>query len=154
LTPGSEIQNGKKSGSGINIPDNFSESLETVFFVLKCLSFLIRIRDPGSGQLWIRDRKIGSRILNTAVNTILCAVEEGRQQFHREMASIMPDVKLGEKNSRLTEDELNMFITHAYRKVSPAFAFRGFLFLHFFSFQQCSGSMKFWGGSGSADPCL
>lgn len=45
-------------------------------------------------------------------------VEEGRQQFHREMASIMPDVKLGEKNSRLTEDELNMFITHAYRKVS------------------------------------
>ena len=44
-------------------------------------------------------------------------VEEGRQQFHREMASIMPDVKLGEKNSRLTEDELNMFITHAYRKV-------------------------------------
>ena len=44
-------------------------------------------------------------------------VEEGRQQFHREMASIMPDVKLGEKNSKLTEDELNMFITHAYRKV-------------------------------------
>jgi hypothetical protein len=68
----------------------------------------------------------------TAVNTILCVVEEGRQQFHREMASIMPDVKLGEKNSRLTEDELNMFITHAYRKVSQAFAFRGLLLLHFF----------------------
>jgi len=44
-------------------------------------------------------------------------VEEGRQQFHREMASIMPDVKLGESDSKLTEDELNMFITHAYRKV-------------------------------------
>lgn len=44
-------------------------------------------------------------------------VEEGRQQFHQEMASIMPDVKLGEKNSKLTEDELNLFITHAYRKV-------------------------------------
>jgi len=29
----------------------------------------------------------------------------------------MPDVKLGENNKRLTEDELNMFITHAYRKV-------------------------------------
>jgi hypothetical protein len=58
---------------------------------------------------------------NSAVTTILRAVEEGRQQFHREMASIMPDVKLGEKNSRLTEDELNMFITHAYRKVSQAF---------------------------------
>jgi len=44
-------------------------------------------------------------------------VEEGRKQFHQEMASIMPDVKIGEKNTKLTEDELNMFITHAYRKV-------------------------------------
>jgi len=44
-------------------------------------------------------------------------VEEGRQQFHQEMASIMPDVKLGEKGSQLSEDELNLFITHAYRKV-------------------------------------
>jgi len=44
-------------------------------------------------------------------------VEEGRQQFNKEMAAIMPDVKLGENNKRLTEDELNMFITHAYRKV-------------------------------------
>jgi len=44
-------------------------------------------------------------------------VEEGRQQFQREMASIMPDVKLGEKGSKLSEDELNLFITHAYRKV-------------------------------------
>ena len=44
-------------------------------------------------------------------------VEAGRQQFHKEMASIMPDVKLGEKNGKLSEDELNMFITHAYKKV-------------------------------------
>ena len=44
-------------------------------------------------------------------------VEAGRQQFHKEMASIMPDVKLGEKNGKLNEDELNMFITHAYKKV-------------------------------------
>lgn len=44
-------------------------------------------------------------------------VEAGRQQFHKEMASIMPDVKLGEHSGKLTEDELNMFITHAYRKV-------------------------------------
>jgi len=44
-------------------------------------------------------------------------VEAGREQFHKEMASIMPDVKLGEKKGKLTEDELNMFITHAYRKV-------------------------------------
>jgi len=44
-------------------------------------------------------------------------VEAGREQFHKEMASIMPDVKLGEKNGKLTEEELNMFITHAYKKV-------------------------------------
>jgi len=44
-------------------------------------------------------------------------VEAGRQQFQKEMASIMPDVKLGEKSGKLTEDELNMFISHAYRKV-------------------------------------
>ena len=44
-------------------------------------------------------------------------VEAGRQQFQKEMASIMPDVKLGEKNGKLSEEELNMFITHAYKKV-------------------------------------
>jgi len=44
-------------------------------------------------------------------------VEEGTQQFQREMASIMPDVKLREKGSKLSDDELNLFITHAYRKV-------------------------------------
>jgi hypothetical protein len=31
LTPGSWIRDGKKPGSGMNIPDHFSESLETVF---------------------------------------------------------------------------------------------------------------------------
>jgi hypothetical protein len=80
----------------------------------------IRIRalvNPGSRMESIRSRYKKKNIPDP-VNTILRAVEEGRQQFHREMASIMPDVKLGEKNSRLTEDELNMFITHAYRKVS------------------------------------
>jgi len=44
-------------------------------------------------------------------------VEAGREQFHKEMSSIMPDVKLGEKSGKLTEEELNMFITHAYKKV-------------------------------------
>merc|ERR1719449_102506 len=44
-------------------------------------------------------------------------VEVGREEFQKEMASIMPDVKLGEKSGKLTEEELNMFITHAYRKV-------------------------------------
>jgi mitofilin len=44
-------------------------------------------------------------------------VESGREEFHREMESIMPDVKLGEKEGKLSEEELNMFITHAYKKV-------------------------------------
>jgi hypothetical protein len=36
LTPGSGIRDGgKKSGSGMNIPDHFSESLETVFMAKK-----------------------------------------------------------------------------------------------------------------------
>ena len=44
-------------------------------------------------------------------------VEASKEEFHKEIASIMPDVRLGEKNGKLTEEELNMFITHAYRKV-------------------------------------
>ena len=42
-------------------------------------------------------------------------VEAGRQQFHKEMASFMPDVKLGEKNGKLNEEELIMLITHLYK---------------------------------------
>jgi hypothetical protein len=45
LDPGSEIRDGKKSGSGMNIPDHFSESLGTVFRV-KNTNSLIRIQDP------------------------------------------------------------------------------------------------------------
>ena len=44
-------------------------------------------------------------------------VEASKEEFQKEMASIMPDVRLGEKHGKLTEEELNMFITHAYRKV-------------------------------------
>jgi hypothetical protein len=53
---------GKKSGSGsgMNNPDNISESLEIeTIFGLKYLNFLIRIRnllDPGSGMEKIRIR--------------------------------------------------------------------------------------------------
>ncbi len=41
-------------GSGMNHPDNFSESLETIFFGWKYLIFYV---DPGSGLdiIWIRD---------------------------------------------------------------------------------------------------
>jgi len=42
-------------------------------------------------------------------------VEEGKQQFQKEIEAILPERKLG--NSALTEEELNIFMTHAYRKV-------------------------------------
>jgi hypothetical protein len=55
---------GKKSGSGMNIPDHISESLETIFG----LNSLIRIRnlfDLGSGipdgKIRIRDKHPGSQ---------------------------------------------------------------------------------------------
>jgi hypothetical protein len=38
---------GKKSRSGMNIPDHISESLETIFWV-KILKFFDADRDPGS----------------------------------------------------------------------------------------------------------
>ena len=55
--PGSGIRDGKKSGSGIRNehPRSFSESLETVFWVL----------DPGSFRPWIQNpglKKFGSEI--------------------------------------------------------------------------------------------
>ncbi len=58
--PGSGME--KKSGSGMNIPDNFSESLETVFRVkntqiLGCGSGIRNLFDPGSGM-----EKFGSEI--------------------------------------------------------------------------------------------
>ena len=44
-------------------------------------------------------------------------IEAGRQQLHKEMDSIMPDINLADKHGKLSEEELNMFITHAYKKV-------------------------------------
>lgn len=43
-------------------------------------------------------------------------VEEGRQQFQKEIEAILPGAKLSGGGS-LSEDELNIFMTHAYRKV-------------------------------------
>ncbi len=44
----------KKSGSGMNIPDNFSKSLETVFRAKnsKILQFFHTDPDPGSEIFW------------------------------------------------------------------------------------------------------
>jgi hypothetical protein len=64
--PWIQIRDGKKSGSGMNIQDNFSKSLETVLG-LKILKSLIQIRnllDPGSQfKFGIRDKHPGSATL-------------------------------------------------------------------------------------------
>ena len=44
-------------------------------------------------------------------------VDESRSKFQQEMSSIVPGVVLGEKNSKLSEEELNVLLVHAYRKV-------------------------------------
>ena len=49
-------------------------------------------------------------------------VEEGKQQFQKEIEAILPERKLG--NAALTEEELNIFMTHAYRLV---YDFRNFV---------------------------
>jgi hypothetical protein len=46
---------GKKSGSGTNIPDHFSESLETFFFGLKIFKFFDADPDPGTRIFMILD---------------------------------------------------------------------------------------------------
>ncbi len=50
------------SGSRVENPDHISESWETIFFGLKYLNSLTRIRDPGSWmeKIWIWDQ--GSRM--------------------------------------------------------------------------------------------
>ena len=42
-------------------------------------------------------------------------VEEGRQQFQKEIEAILPEKKLGKSGAALTEEDLNIFMTHAYR---------------------------------------
>merc|ERR1712051_649694 len=45
-------------------------------------------------------------------------VEEGRQQFQKEIEAILPGTNLSDSNQlRLSQEELNTFMTHAYRKV-------------------------------------
>ncbi|KAL3863537.1 hypothetical protein ACJMK2_005289 [Sinanodonta woodiana] len=45
-------------------------------------------------------------------------IDKGRQQFKKELESIMPAVKLGDrKGMKLTEDELNSMIAHAHRRI-------------------------------------
>ena len=44
-------------------------------------------------------------------------MEAGRDQFEAEVRSLLPEVKLGETSDKLTQDELNLLLAHAHRKV-------------------------------------
>jgi hypothetical protein len=57
----------QKSGSGMNIPDNFSKSFETLLW-LKILKFFDA--DLGSFLPWIRDRKFRIRYKHPASATL------------------------------------------------------------------------------------
>jgi len=42
-------------------------------------------------------------------------VEQGKQQFNAELKALMPDIKLNESGSKLSEAELNLLIAYAHR---------------------------------------
>ncbi|XP_033119411.1 MICOS complex subunit MIC60-like [Anneissia japonica] len=44
-------------------------------------------------------------------------VEKGKTEFKKELESIMPEVKLGEKGEKMSESELNSLIAHAHRRI-------------------------------------
>jgi mitofilin len=46
-------------------------------------------------------------------------IRRGREQFRKELESIVPDVKIGQRlqDGQLTEDELNSLIAHAHRRI-------------------------------------
>lgn len=43
-------------------------------------------------------------------------VEKGKEQFKKELESLMPDVKIG-KGRKLSDEELNALLAHAYRRI-------------------------------------
>ncbi|XP_054765713.2 MICOS complex subunit Mic60-like [Lytechinus pictus] len=44
-------------------------------------------------------------------------IQKGREDFKKEVQSLMPDAKIGKKGKKLTEEELNALIAHAHRRV-------------------------------------
>jgi hypothetical protein len=67
LAPGSGIRDGKKSGSGMNIPDYFSESLETVLGLM-ILEFFYTNLDLGSIIFLIRDPGWKNSVPGSGIN--------------------------------------------------------------------------------------
>jgi hypothetical protein len=61
MTPGSEFRDGKKSRSGMNIPELILENLVSAFG-LKYLNSLMRMRNLFNPRSGIRDGKLGSGI--------------------------------------------------------------------------------------------
>ncbi len=59
-------------------------------------------------------------------------IEEGRHQFQKEIAALLPHVNLSQKDgsAHLTEEELNLFMTHAFQ------VFRRYIFVVLFSKRQ------------------
>ncbi|XP_013785078.1 MICOS complex subunit MIC60-like [Limulus polyphemus] len=51
------------------------------------------------------------------VNEYKDIIEKGKEKFKKELEAALPDVKLGEKGQKLTEEELNFLIAHAHRRV-------------------------------------
>lgn len=44
-------------------------------------------------------------------------IEQGREQFAKELKSILPEVDIREKGKKLSVDELNALIAHAHLRV-------------------------------------
>ncbi|XP_041476698.1 MICOS complex subunit MIC60-like [Lytechinus variegatus] len=44
-------------------------------------------------------------------------IQKGREDFKKEVQSLMPEAKIGKKGKKLTEEELNALIAHAHRRV-------------------------------------
>ncbi len=92
--PGSRIQEWVKnqdpdpgSRSGMNIPDNISESLEIIFWVKNVGTYILdsfmRIRDPDYFWPWIRDRKFRIRDKHPGSATLLfyCGFQDDKKVF-------------------------------------------------------------------------
>lgn len=58
-----------------------------------------------------------SRSESRVINQYKDLIEKSRQQFAQELKSILPNVDIHARDSKLTEDELNALIAHAHLKV-------------------------------------
>ncbi len=134
---------GKKSGSGvgINIQDHFFESLQTVFG-LSLMRFRIRdLFDPGSG--------------------IFLTVNPGSFDPRSRMEKFRSGIRYKHPGYATQVSHMISYVVHSslvYRLCCPGKASSQVASLLCSAIgvtnNQCYGSMTFWYGSGSGDPCL